>query len=78
MRTPRSKCSANRRNGAAVNLIWQRNRGGSCGGAPSTAGYINLMTDNNDLVTARVCLEITPLFSYVLGNTIFNQSIRSR
>jgi hypothetical protein len=30
------------------------------------------MTDANDLVTARVCIEITPLFSYVLGNTIFN------
>jgi Flp pilus assembly protein TadG len=62
---------AYRKNGSNVNLIWQKNNGGSCGGTPSTSGYINLMTDNNDLVTARVCVSFKPLFSYVLGTQTF-------
>ncbi len=62
---------AYRKNGTAVNLIWQKSNGRSCGASPSTAGLINLMTDNNDLVTARVCVEFTPLFSYVLGTNPF-------
>jgi len=62
---------AYRKNGANAELIWQKNNGGTCGGAPSTAGLINLMTDANDLVTARVCVEFIPLFSHVLGSNPF-------
>lgn len=59
---------AYRKNGSAAQLIWSKNNGGSCGGAPSTSGLVSLMTDNNDLITARVCLDYKPMFSMVLGS----------
>jgi Flp pilus assembly protein TadG len=62
---------AYRKNGSNVQMIWKQNNGGTCGGPPSTAGMSQLMTGNNDLVTARVCVSYKPLFSYVLGTQPF-------
>jgi Flp pilus assembly protein TadG len=63
----RAEIFAYRKNGSNVNLIWRKTNGGTCGPAPVTTGLINLMTDNNDLISARVCYNYTPLFSMVFG-----------
>lgn len=61
-----------RKNGSAVTRVWHKDNGGTCSGSVSTSGFVNLMTDGNDLVTARVCIQIKPLFSYVFGSTLFS------
>jgi Flp pilus assembly protein TadG len=59
------------KNGSSAKLNWQTSNGSSCGSTPSTSGLVNLMSAGNDLVTARVCINYKPLFSYVLGSNPF-------
>ncbi len=44
--------------------------GASCGAAPSTTGMVNLMTDGNDVVVARVCTTYMPYIASFLGKSI--------
>jgi len=46
---------------------WTNSKNGSCGGAPSTTGLTNLMTDGNDLVMARVCITYQPVTGKAVG-----------
>ena len=48
--------------------------GASCGGAPSTTGMSDLMTDGNDVVIARVCMTYTPYVATFLGNHVLGAS----
>ncbi len=55
-------------NNAAV-LSWKTSQNGTCSAAPSTTGLANLMTDGNDLVVARVCLDYKPITGKVIGSS---------
>jgi Flp pilus assembly protein TadG len=67
--------------GSAISSQWNETSvtGTSCGGAPSTSGMTDLMTDGNDVIVARVCMTYTPyiatfLGKHVLGATSFTLS----
>jgi len=51
-----------------VVLSWSNSQNGSCGAAPSTSGLSTLMTDGNDLVISRVCVEYPPITGKVIGS----------
>ena len=57
-----------RRNGSTVVLAWHDNNGQSCGAAPvaNTDLMKKLTGEGNDVITARVCYEVTPLTGRIL------------
>jgi len=56
-----------KKSGSSAVLSWSNSKNGSCGSAPSTTGLANLMTDGNDLVVSRVCVDYPPLTGMVFG-----------
>ena len=56
-----------KKSGSSAVLSWSNSKNGSCGGAPSTTGLANLMTDGNDLVVSRVCVDYPPITGMVFG-----------
>jgi Flp pilus assembly protein TadG len=60
-----------KKNGSSVVQRWTNNKNGSCGGAPSTAGLVDLMADDNDVVLARVCITYQPVTGKVFGKGPF-------
>lgn len=59
---------AYKKSGSSAVLAWSNSKNGSCGGAPSTTGFANLMTDGNDLVVSRVCVDYAPITGMVIGS----------
>ena len=57
-----------KKNGSGAVLSWSNSKNGSCGAAPSTTGLANLMTDGNDLVVSRVCVNYAPITGMVIGS----------
>ncbi|MBL8905368.1 MAG: pilus assembly protein [Rhizobiales bacterium] len=57
-----------KKSGSSAVLSWSNSKNGSCGSAPSTAGLANLMTDGNDLVISRVCVDYPPITGRVIGS----------
>lgn len=54
--------------GSSAVLSWSNSKNGSCGSAPSTSGLSTLMSDGNDLVISRVCVDYTPITGMVIGS----------
>ena len=61
-----------RKVGTTPTLQWQHSNGQSCGGAPSAANLLPLMTENNDLIIARVCITVTVMVGKLLGKETFD------
>lgn len=61
-----------RKVGGVITNQWKKTgtTGTSCGGTPSTTGMIDLMTDGNDVIVARVCMTYTPYIATFLGTNI--------
>jgi len=57
-----------KKSGSSAVLSWSNSKNGSCGSAPSTSGLANLMTDGNDLVVSRVCVDYPPITGRVFGS----------
>ena len=57
-----------KKNGSSAVLSWSNSKNGSCGSAPSTSGLSTLMSDGNDLVISRVCVDYTPITGMVIGS----------
>lgn len=62
---------AYKKNGTGAILSWSNSKNGSCGAAPSTTGLANLMTDGNDLVVSRVCVDYEAITGMVFGADSF-------
>ena len=60
------------KNGSNPQLRWNHDNGRTCGAGPSTAGLIDLMTENNDLVVTRVCISVKTMIGNVLGLNTFD------
>jgi Flp pilus assembly protein TadG len=54
-------------NNSSVVQQWSDSQNGSCGDEPSTEGLEELMTDGNDLVMARVCVDYVAITGKVFG-----------
>ncbi|MGH6854708.1 MAG: TadE/TadG family type IV pilus assembly protein [Aestuariivirga sp.] len=57
--------------GGTISSQWnKKSTGGSACGTPSTTGMLNLMTDGNDIIIAKVCGTYTPFVATFLGQSI--------
>ncbi len=57
-----------KKSGSSAVLSWSNSKNGSCGSTPATSGLASLMTDGNDLVVSRVCVDYPPITGMVFGS----------
>jgi Flp pilus assembly protein TadG len=58
-----------KKSGSSAVLSWSNSKNGSCGSTPSATGLADLMTDGNDLVISRVCVDYPPITGMVIGTS---------
>jgi Flp pilus assembly protein TadG len=50
-----------------ISLRWTSSSGLSCGAAPATGGFSDLMAEGNDIIMARTCITLAPITGKVIG-----------